>query len=107
MKHGLEPKLIELKRQIRKQTENNLMRFGENYVPLQNYDVENIASRALEHLVELLSAPTQPETLAENRDLKLQNQLLKQSVALLDTILLEETQHTRQHAYRDVKVQRK
>ena len=99
--------LIELKRQIRRQTENNLMRFGENYVPLQNYNVENITSRALEHLVELLSAPTQSVTLDENRDLKEQNRLLKQSVALLDTILLEETQHTRQHAYRDVKVQRK
>jgi hypothetical protein len=103
----LEPKLIELKRQIRKQTENNLMRFGENYVPLQNYNVENITSRTLEHLVELLSAPTQSVTLDENRDLKEQNRLLKQSVALLDTILLEETQHTRQHAYRDVKVSRK
>ena len=78
------------------------MRFGENYVPLQNYNDENITSRTLEHLVELLSAPTQPETLEENRDLKLQNQLLKQAVALL-----EENQRTRQYVYRDVKVQRK
>jgi len=94
--------LIELKRQIRRQTENNLMRFGENYVPLQNYNVENITSRALEHLVELLSAPTQSVTLDENRDLKLQNQLLKQAVALL-----EENQRTRQYVYHDVKVSRK
>ena len=78
------------------------MRFGENYVPLQNYNVENITSRTLEHLVELLSAPTQSVTLAENRDLKLQNQLLKQAVALL-----EENQRIRQHVYRDVKVLRK